>query len=109
MRRYGNPKYVVSAFIRELEKFDKLILSEPQGFIRYAAFLRKLTHNFELNGYTADLNSSNLTRVARSKLPVSLLMKWKEHCVLHDLDYATLKDLTQYLNNYSRACENLET
>ena len=35
-------------------------------------------------------------------------MKWEEHCVLHDLDYATLKDLTQYLNNYSRACENLD-
>ena len=99
VRRHGNPKYVVSAFIRELEKFDKLIPSEPQGFIRYAAFLRKLIHNFELNGYTADLNSSNLTRLARSKLPVSLLMKWEEHCVLHDLDYATLKDLTQYLNN----------
>ena len=108
VRRYGNPKYVVSAFIRELEKFDKLILSEPQGFIRYAAFLRKLIHNFDLNGYTADLNSSNLTRLARSKLPVTLLMKWEEHCVLHDLDYATLKDLTQYLNNYSRACENLD-
>ena len=28
-RRYGNPKYVVSAFIRELEKFDILIISEP--------------------------------------------------------------------------------
>ena len=106
--RYGNPKYVVSAFIRELEKFDKLILSEPQGFIRYAAFPRKLIHNFELNGYIADLNSSNLTRLARSKLSLSLLMKWEEHCVLHDLDYATLKDLTQYLNNYSRACENLD-
>ena len=57
VRRYGNPKYVVSAFIRELEKFDQLILSEPQGFIRYSAFLRKLIHNFELSGYTADLNS----------------------------------------------------
>ena len=85
-----------------------MILSEPQGFIRYPAFLRKLIHNFELNGYTVDLNSSNLTRLARSKLPVSLLMKWEEHCVLHDLDYATLKDFTQYLSNYSRACENLD-
>ena len=83
VRRYGNPKYVMSAFIRELEKFDKLTLSEQQGFIRHAAFVRKLIHNFELNGYTADLNSSNLTRLARSKLPVSLLMKWEEHCVLH--------------------------
>ena len=108
VRRYGNPKYVVSAFIRELEKFEKLILSKPQGFIRYAAFLRKLIHNFELNGYTADLIFSNLTRLARSKLPVSIIMKWEEHCVLHDLDYATLKDLTLYLNNYSRACENLD-
>ena len=99
---------MVSAISRELEKFDKLILSEPQGFIRYAAFLRKLIHNFEVNGYTADLNSSKLTRLARSKLPVSLLMKWEEHCVLHDLDYATLKDLTRYLNNYSQLCENLD-
>ena len=45
VRRYGNPKYVVSAFNRELEKFDILIISEPWGFIRYAAFLRKLIHN----------------------------------------------------------------
>ena len=35
-------------------------------------------------------------------------MKWEKHCVLHHLDYATLKDLKQYLNNYSRACKNLD-
>ena len=35
-------------------------------------------------------------------------MKWEEHCMLPGLDYATFKDLTQYLNNYSRACENLD-
>ena len=28
--------------------------------------------------------------------------------MLHDLNYTTLKDLTQYLNNYSRACHNLD-
>ena len=108
VRKYVNPEYVVSALIRELEKFDKLILSEPQGFIRYAAFLRKLIHNSELNGYTVDLSSSNLARLARSKLPVCLLMKREEHCVLHSLEYATLKNLTQNLNNYSRARKNLD-
>ena len=50
----------MSAFFRELAKFDKLIESEPQGFIEYAAFLRKLIHNFDFNGYTAELNSSDL-------------------------------------------------
>ena len=28
--------------------------------------------------------------------------------MLHDLDYATLKNLTQYLNNCSRACKKLD-
>ena len=65
----------MSAFIRESENFNKMILNEPQVFIRYPAFLRKLIHNFELNGYTADQISSNLNRLARSKLPRSLLIK----------------------------------
>ena len=88
---------MVSAFIRELGKFDKLKLSEPQGFISYAAFIRKLSHNFEVNGYTADPNSSNLTRIAGSKLPVSLLMKWEDHCVLHDLDGRVPKTLSKLI------------
>ena len=67
VRRYGNPKYAVLAFIRALEEFDKLILCEPQAFDRYAAFLRNLTHNFELNGYTAHLISSKLSLKPPSK------------------------------------------
>ena len=96
------------AFIRELKTFDKLLLSEPQDFNRYAAFLHKLIQKFELNGYTADLYSGNLIRFARWKLPVGLLLKWKQHCMLHDFDYATLKDSTLYLNYYSRACKSLD-
>ena len=53
----------------ELKKFDKVILSDAQGFIRYAVFLRKLIRNLELSGYTAVLKSSNLTRLVRLKAP----------------------------------------
>ena len=59
IRRCGNPKFVVEAFNRELENFEQLHVNEPQTFVTFAAFLRKLVHNFEINNYTSDLNSSN--------------------------------------------------
>ena len=46
IRRCGNPKFVVAAFTRELENFERLHVNEPQTFVRFAAFLRKLMHNF---------------------------------------------------------------
>ena len=67
VRRYGNPTNVVSAFTKELET---LILSKPQGFIRYTAFLQKLIHNSNSTATPASLNSQrlHLTRLARSNL-----------------------------------------
>ena len=41
--------------------------------------------------------------MARSKLPLAVLMKWEEFCVLHGLEYATLIDVSEWLNNYSKA------
>ena len=54
------------------------------------------------------MNSSNLTRIARSKLPPAALFKWEEYFVHNGIDYASLKDLTDWRINYSRACENLD-
>ena len=105
IRRCGNPKFVVAAFTRELKKN---LSDEPQTFVRFAAFLRKLVHNFELNNYTSELKSSNLTRLARSKLPPAVLFKKEKYCLHNQMDYATLKDLTDWLNNYSRACKNFD-
>ena len=73
MRRCGNPKFVVAVFTKELENFQQLHFNEPQIFIRLAAFLRKLVHNFELNKYKSLMNSSNITRIARSKLPPAVV------------------------------------
>ena len=73
MRRCGNPKFVVAVFTKELELFQQLHFNEPQKFIKLAAFLRKLVHNFELNKYKSLMNSSNITRIARSKLPPAVV------------------------------------
>ena len=76
IRRCGNPEIIVAAFTRELETFVRLHVNKPQMFIRFAAFLRKLVNNFELNNYTSDLNSCNLARFARSNFPPAVLFKW---------------------------------
>ena len=73
MRRCGNPKFVVAVFSKELENFQQLHFNEPQILIRLAAFLGKLAHNFELNKYKSLMNSSNITRIARSKLPPAVV------------------------------------
>ena len=64
--RFGNPNFVVAAFTRELENFEQLHVQEPQRFVRFVAFQRKLVHSFKLNTNTSDLNSSNLNRLACS-------------------------------------------
>ena len=75
MRRCGNPKFVVAVFTKELEIFQKMHFNEPQMFVRLAAFLRKLVHIFEPNKNKSLMNSSNLSRRARSKLPPAIVFK----------------------------------
>ena len=97
--------------IKTNEKIKRLHVIEPQTFVKFALFLLfllKLVQIFHLNNYTSDLNSNNLTRLARSKFPAAVLFKWSENCIHNGMNYATLKDLTDWLTNYPRACKNLD-
>ena len=51
IRRIGNPKFIVTAYIEQLEDFEQPHLRDPLSFVRYSTFLRKLVHNFEANGH----------------------------------------------------------
>ena len=106
--RCDNRKIDVAAFARELENVARLHVIEPQNFVRFAAFLRELAHNFDLNNYISHLNSSFLTRLDRSKLPPAGLFSKEEYCVPNEMDYATVKYLTDCPNINSRACKNLD-
>ena len=108
IRRFGNPKFIVAAYIKQLEDSERPHLRDSLSFVINWTFLRKLVHNFEANGQTFDLGSTNLSRIARSKLSSTVLMKWEEFCVLHGLEYATLIDFSNWFNNYSKACESLD-
>ena len=59
---------------------------------RFAAFLRKLLCNLELNNYLSDLNLSNLTRLFCCKLLPAVSFKWEEYCVFNGMYYAILED-----------------
>ena len=107
-RKFGNPKLVVAAYIKQLEDFERPNLLDSLSFVRYSTFLRKLVHNFEANGHKSDVGSASLSRIECSMLPPAILLKWEEFCVLHNLEYATLSDFSNWLNNSSNACEDLQ-
>ena len=82
-------------------------MRNPNTFVKYSAFLRKVVHNFQANNYEVDLASSNLSRIARNNLPPCVVMKWEEFCNLHGIEYAIFIDFSDRLKNYAKACENL--
>ena len=108
IRKCGFSNFFDAAFSWQLEKIVQLHVNEHQTFVRFAVFLRMLVHKSELNNYTPDLNSSNLIQLFRSKLHPAVLFKREEHGVHNGNDHAILKDLTDWLDIYCRACENLE-
>ena len=55
IRRFGNSKFIVAAYIKQLEDFERANPRNLLSFVRYLNFLRKLVYNFQAKGHTSKL------------------------------------------------------
>ena len=89
-RQFGNPNFIVTAFIKQLEDLEQHLMLNPITFVIYSVFQQKLVYNFRTNNYEANLASSILSGITRHILPPVVFMKNEAFCILHGIDYVTL-------------------
>ena len=88
---------MVNAFINQLENWKSTNGYNKQNFVAFAFFLKRLVHYFQYLGYTADLQSSTLTKKAKEKVPHNILLKWTEYTVTSVKTPATLVEFQKWL------------
>ena len=79
MDHFGDPSFVVNAFINKLEAWRPINHYNKQIFVSFASFLKRLVQAFESLGFKADLESSTLMKKAKEKFPHNILIKWTEY------------------------------
>ena len=60
-RQFGDPKFIVSAFIKQLEDFEQYNMRNPNTFVKYSAFLQKMFITFR------QINMTQILRRATSE------------------------------------------
>ena len=78
-RNFGKPQYIVAAYLDQLEKWAKPRLDEPNTFVSFSSFLRRLEQTFRLHNFEADLKSSAVLRMARDKLNRNMIIRRNHH------------------------------
>ena len=78
-RKFGKPQHIVAAYLDQLEKWPKPRLDEPNSFLSLSSFLRRLVQTFRIHNFEADLKSSAVLRMARTKLNASMIIRWNQH------------------------------
>ena len=96
IRSFGNPKFIVAAYIEQIEDFEHPHLRNPLSFVRYSTCLRTLVHNFEANGHF----QSRINKCNQYCAQQASSCCFDEMC--YGLEYATLIDFSNWLNNYSK-------
>ena len=78
---------------------------EPNNFVCFTSFLRRLLQTFPLHNLEADLKSSAVLRMARSKLNATTTIRCKRHSknlTFLQLNYTHYAD---WINSYAEMCE----
>ena len=75
-RKFGKPQHIVVAYLDQLEKWPKPRLDEPNSFVSFSSFLRRLVQTFWLHNFEVDLKSSAVLRMNRDKLNPNMIISW---------------------------------
>ena len=104
--RFGDTFIVVNAYIKQLEKWPAAIKSS-HSFVSFAAFLKQMVQTFKNLNFNADLNSSTLTKIVKSKVPQDLLLKWTEYTVRNDIQDTDVQHLQNWLEVNAKTYDKL--
>ena len=72
---FGKPQLIVAAHLDELEKCPKPRLDEPNTFVSFSYFLKRLVRAFWLHNFEDDLKSSAVLRTARDDLNATMIIR----------------------------------
>ena len=77
---FGDSNYFVNAFIQQIETWPSST-NNNRSVVSFASFLKQLVRTFQNLGFQADLHSTALLKLIKTKVPDNLLMKWTEYAV----------------------------
>ena len=80
-KRFGDADYIVASYIAELESYPQFPLHDAKSITTYNTFIKEFTRIFSDLGFSSDLTSSTVLRLAKDKLPKQLLVKWTEYTI----------------------------
>ena len=106
-RKFGKPQHIVAAYLDQLEKWPKPRLDEPNSFVSFSSFLRRLVQTFRLHNFEADLKSSAVLRMAREKLNPNTIIRWNQHTRSQGLLQPNLTHFADWIDSYAEACEEI--
>ena len=103
IRKFGKPQHIVAAYLDHLEKWPKPRLDEPNTFLSFSSFLRRLVQTFRLHNFEADLKSSAVLRMARDKLTPDMIIRWNQHTRSQGLVQPDLTHFADWIDSYAEA------
>ena len=106
-RKNGKSQHIVAAYLDQLEKWPKARLDEPNTFVSFSSFLRRLLQTIRLHNFEADLKSSAFLKMARDKLNATRTIRWNQHTRSQALLQHNLTHFADWIAFYSEACEDI--
>ena len=104
--RFGDTFIVVNAYIKQLENWPAATKSR-HFFVPFVSFLKQMVQTFKNLNFNADLNSSTLTKLVKSKVPQDLFPKWTEYTVRNDIQDTDVQHLKNWLEVHAKTYDKL--
>ena len=106
-RKFDKPQHIVAAYLDQLEKWPKPRLDEPNTFVSFSSFLRRMVQTFRLHNFEADIKSSAALRMARDKPNPTMIIRWNQHTKSHAVLKPNLTHFADWIDSYAEACEDI--
>ena len=103
---FGNPNWIVNAFLDKLSPFKPPNVTVPESYTQFSAFHLTLVDRFQQQGFNHDIHSTTNLNQALNKFPTPVRLDWNKYALETFLLQPSLKDLSEWLSIYAKACRD---
>ena len=104
---FGDSNYIVNAFNQQIETWPSST-SNNRSVVSIASFLKQLVWNFQSLGFQADLHSTALLKLFKTKVPGNLLMKWTKYAVREKVQTNNVQLFQEWLEIQAKVLKRLQ-
>ena len=104
----GNPFRIVNAFLKKLSHFRPPNLTIPELYA-VLCFPLTLVDTLQQLGFNHYIHSTTNVNEALDKLQTPVRLEWNKHVLERSLLQPSLKELSEWLLIYAKACRDLPT